>query len=299
MRLVTLRHNGAERVAVLVGEDYALLDPSAGDMVSLVSAAEHREEVLKEARLNGERISVADADLTAPIRRFGRDVLCTGWNYWDHFEESRGKRDGQDVDRPSAPTFFTKAPGVVIGPNDPIAFDERISAKWDYEAEVAVIIGRQGRSIPRARAMDYVFGFCLANDVSQRDLQRRHGGQWLKGKSIDATMPLGPAIVTPDELDVPSIRLQLELNGRIMQDARLAQMAFPVDELIAELSFGMTLYPGDVLLTGTPAGIGNAREPQVFLKHGDEVAVLGTGLGELRNRVTRTDLAGETDIRIA
>ena len=299
MRLVTLRHNGAERVAVLVGEDYALLNPSAGDMVSLVSAAEHREEVLKEARLNGERISVADADLTAPIRRFGRDVLCTGWNYWDHFEESRGKRDGQDVDRPSAPTFFTKAPGVVIGPNDPIAFDERISAKWDYEAEVAVIIGRQGRSIPRARAMDYVFGFCLANDVSQRDLQRRHGGQWLKGKSIDATMPLGPAIVTPDELDVPSIRLQLELNGRIMQDARLAQMAFPVDELIAELSFGMTLYPGDVLLTGTPAGIGNAREPQVFLKHGDEVAVLGTGLGELRNRVTRTDLAGETDIRIA
>jgi 2-keto-4-pentenoate hydratase/2-oxohepta-3-ene-1,7-dioic acid hydratase in catechol pathway len=173
-----------------------------------------------------------------------------------------------------------------------------VSRKWDYEAELAVVIGKAGRSIPRAEAFSHIFGFCLANDVSQRDLQRRHGGQWLKGKSIDGTMPLGPVIVTPDELDVPNIRLQCEVNGQVLQDALVAQMAFPIDELIAELSFGMTLRPGDVILTGTPSGVGNAREPQIFLKDGDEVVVRGTGIGELRNRLVTTDLAASSDVRI-
>jgi 2,4-didehydro-3-deoxy-L-rhamnonate hydrolase len=143
-----------------------------------------------------------------------------------------------------------------------------------------------------------VFGYCLANDISQRDLQRRHGGQWLKGKSIDGTMPLGPYIVTADELDVRKIRLRCEVNGQTLQDAVIAQMAFPIEELIAELSFGMTLHPGDVILTGTPSGVGNAREPQLFLKDGDEVVVRGEGLGELRNVLTARDLAGTSDVNL-
>jgi len=238
------------------------------------------------------RVTLDNIRLLAPLRRFRRDILCTGWNYWDHFHESTGKREGQDVDAPEHPTFFTKAPDTAIGPYDDIAYDPAISAKWDYEAELAVLVGRRGRSIPAAKALDHVWGYTLANDVSQRDLQRAHGGQWLKGKSIDRTMPLGPWVVTPDELGDPqNLRLQCLLNGEVMQDASTGQMAYDVARLISELSFGMTLHPGDLLLTGTPAGVGNAREPQVFLGEGDEVVVRGAGIGELRNRLVLSDLA--------
>lgn len=297
MRYVNLRHDGGERLGLVVNDQVVLLGPDAGDLVAFIGLPPNERQALIVASLDrGARLPLAGASLAAPVRRFRRDVLCTGWNYWDHFEESRGKREGQDVDRPKAPTFFTKSPDVVIGPQDDIAFDARISAKWDYEAEIAIVIGKGGRSIPRSRAHEHIFGFCLANDVSQRDLQRRHGGQWLKGKSIDGTMPLGPYVVTPDEVDLPKVRLQCLLNGELMQNAVAAQMAFPIDELIAELSFGMTLHPGDVLLTGTPSGIGNAREPQIFLKAGDEVVVRAEGLGELRNRLIAQDLAGDSDV---
>ena len=297
MRFANIRLNGQERAGVLSGDEIALFAAAAGDLVQLISASSaERDATVRDALERGERVAAEGAQLAAPIRRFRRDVLCTGWNYWDHFEEGRGKREGQDVDRPKAPTFFSKSPDAVIGPNDAIAFDPRISLKWDYEAELAIVIGKGGRSIPKAEALDHIFGYCLANDISQRDLQRRHGGQWLKGKSIDGTMPLGPVIVTPDELDVPKIRLQCEVNGQLLQDAAVAQMAFPIKELIAELSFGMTLHPGDVIITGTPSGVGNAREPQLFLKAGDEVVVRGSGIGELRNRMTVRDLAGKSDV---
>jgi len=144
--------------------------------------------------------------------------------------------------------------------------------------------------------MDHVFGYCLANDVSQRDLQRRHGGQWLKGKSIDGTMPLGPFIVTPDELDLPRVRLQCLVNGEERQSAVIAQMAFPIEELIAELSFGMTVRAGDILLTGTPSGVGYARTPPLLLTEGDEVVVRAEGLGELRNRLVHADLFGRSSV---
>lgn len=299
MRFANIRLNGQERPGVLNGNEIALFAPAAGDLVQFISASSAvRDATIRSVLESGERVSAESAQLAAPIRRFRRDVLCTGWNYWDHFEEGKGKREGQDVDRPKAPTFFSKSPDTVIGPNDAIAFDPRISLKWDYEAELAVIIGIGGRSIPKARALDHIFGYCLANDISQRDLQRRHGGQWLKGKSIDGTTPLGPVIVTPDELDVSKVRLQCEVNGRLLQDAVVAQMAFPIEELIAELSFGMTLHPGDVIITGTPSGVGNAREPQLFLQAGDEVVVRGDGIGELRNRMTPIDLAGKSDVVI-
>lgn len=246
-----------------------------------------------------ETVAVAAAHLLPPVDRFRRDILCTGWNYYDHFTESIGKREGQEVERPKAPAFFTKSPDVVIGPRDPIAFDDRISKKWDYEAEIALVIGKAGRSIPASKAAEHVWGYCLANDISQRDLQRRHGGQWLKGKSLDGTMPLGPWVVTADDVDLGNVRLRCLLNGEVMQDASARQMVLPAAELVAELSLGMTLRPGDVLLTGTPSGIGNARNPPVFLKSGDRLTVQATGLGALDNRLEAVDLYSESSVALA
>lgn len=299
MRFATLRTGGTTEPGVLDGDEIVLLGDLYPDLTALIEAGSDGLNAAKSAigEAGRQRVPAAGADLAAPITRFKRDVLCTGWNYWDHFEEGKGRRDGQEVDRPTAPTFFTKSPNAVIGPTDAIAWDDRCSKKWDYECELALVIGKPGRSIPAARAHEHIFGFCLANDISQRDIQRRHGGQWMRGKSPDDSTPLGPFIVTPDEIDdLNAIRIECELNGEIMQSAVIAQMAFDIGTLIAELSFGMTLNAGDVVLTGTPAGVGNARTPQVFLKPGDVVVTRGTGLGEMRNTVEARDLYGDAEI---
>ncbi|SER80547.1 fumarylacetoacetate hydrolase family protein [Lentzea albida] len=281
MRLASVTVDGVRRGGVVDGGSITLLTHTVDDVVR--GAPIVRTEV----------VELADVRLESPLHRFNRDVLCTGWNYWDHFEESAGKREGQDpTSRPLRPTFFTKGPDTVIGPFDPIAYDPSLSQKWDYEAEIAMVIGRDGRSIPEQKALDHVFGFLVANDVSQRDLQRAHGGQWLKGKSLDATMPLGPWLTTTDSVDLSEMRVQCEVNGVLLQDASSTQMAFSFAQIIAELSEGMTLRAGDVVLTGTPSGVGNARDPQVFLRDGDVVVTRVSGLGELRNTVTLTDLGG-------
>ena len=294
MRLATVAHHGAERVGGLAGDAELVRLPAGGDLVDLGAAGEAGLAAAKQAAdRRQEVVALPEVRLLAPVRRFRRDILCAGWNYWDHFDEGIGLRDGPEVPRPEHPTFFTKGPDTVVGPTDPIGYDPRLSAMWDYEAELAVVIGRAGRSIPVGRAARHVFGYTLANDVSQRDLQRAHGGQWLKGKSIDGTMPLGPWVVTVDEFGCPpDLRIQCLVNGELRQDARTAQMAFDLPTLISELSYGMTLRPGDLLLTGTPAGVGAGRDPQQFLAEGDEVVVRAAGLGELRNRLVATDLAG-------
>jgi 2-keto-4-pentenoate hydratase/2-oxohepta-3-ene-1,7-dioic acid hydratase in catechol pathway len=295
VKLASIAVDGSWRLgAVLDAETtVAVLPGSVGSLDDVVRGGPAALDAVRRELASAERVPLTDVDLGAPLRRFNRDILCTGWNYWDHFEESKGKREGQDpAERPQHPTFFTKGPDTVIGPADDIAFDPAISQRWDYEAEVVIVIGRDGRSIPEEKAMEHVWGFCVANDVSQRDLQRRHGGQWLKGKTIDATMPLGPWITTVDEVADPyDLRVQCEVNGRLLQDASTGQVAFTFERIIAELSWGMTLRAGDVILTGTPSGIGNAREPQIFLGDGDEVVTRVRGLGELRNTVRRTTLS--------
>ncbi|BDB26299.1 hypothetical protein Tamer19_44620 [Cupriavidus sp. TA19] len=298
MRFASFLYDRQPRIGVLEGEEVALLPMPMGDLRDVIAGGAPALQSVAAARCDGRlpRLALSALRLLPPLHRLRRDVLCVGWNYWDHFLEGEGKREGQDVPRPEAPTFFTKSPHTLIGPRDDIAFDARVSARWDYEAELALVIGADGRSIPAASAMQHVWGYCLANDISQRDLQRRHGGQWLKGKSIDGTMPLGPFLVTADEIDPNEVRLQCLVNGELMQDASVSQMAFPIPELIAELSFGMTLQAGDLVITGTPAGVGNARDPQVFLRAGDEVVVRGTGLGELVNRVVDADLYQQSSV---
>lgn len=292
LRLGTVIEGGVDRAACLLdGTFVKLLPPGLGDVMDIVARGpEFASELRKLCADPKDIVALANVKVLSPLRRFRRDVLCTGWNYWDHFYESEGKREGQDVPKPDAPTFFTKGPRTAISATDPIAFDSKLSAKWDFEAEVVVVIGLRGRSIPQDKAMDHVWGYCLSNDISQRDLQRRHGGQWLKGKSIDATMPLGPWIVFRDDVSLKGLSFECELNGKLMQRATVDDMAFPITELISELSSGMTLEAGDVLLTGTPSGIGNARTPPVFLAAGDRVIVRGAGLGELDNQLVATDL---------
>lgn len=294
MKLASIRVGTGRRTAAVIkdGDAVALLPSALGSVDDIIRGGTDALAAARAAVSAAEVLPLFEVTLDSPLRRFNRDILCTGWNYWDHFEESKGKREGQDpAGRPEHPTFFTKGPDTVIGPVDDIAYDPQLSAKWDYEAELALVIGRDGRSIPEDQALDHVFGYCIANDVSQRDLQRAHGGQWLKGKSIDRTMPLGPWITTADEIgDVTDLRVQCEVNGALLQDASTGQMAFSIPKIIAELSAGMTLRAGDVVLTGTPSGIGNAREPQIFLGDGDVVVTRVTGLGELRNKVALTRL---------
>lgn len=292
MKLAVVRFEGETRTGLVEGEEVVVLPATAPTPDDFVRGGAEAREAVRAAARNAPRHPLANLDLLAPLRRFNRDILCTGWNYWDHFEESKGKREGQDPkERPAHPTFFTKGPDTVIGPYDDIAWDPNLSAKWDYEAEVALVIGRDGRSIPEERALEHVAGYLVANDVSQRDLQRAHGGQWLKGKSIDRTMPLGPWLTTADEVADPhNLEITFDLNGRRLQQANTRQTAFSFARIIAELSWGMTLRAGDVVLTGTPSGIGNAREPQIFLTEGDELVTRVEGLGELRNRVVRYPL---------
>ncbi|MGE0383253.1 MAG: fumarylacetoacetate hydrolase family protein [Gammaproteobacteria bacterium] len=294
MRFACFVHQGAPRVGI-VREQSLLPAPAAwGDLTDIVrggaAALQAAGALLGSAR--AEAVSLASARLLAPLTRLRRDVLCVGWNYIEHFEEGRGLRNDEDKQRPEHPTFFTKGPDVLIGPNDDIGWDPQLSDRWDYEAELALVIGRDGRGIPRARGYEHVWGYCMANDVSQRDLQRRHGGQWLKGKSIDGSMPLGPWLVTADEVDPANVQVECFVNGERRQSASTAQMAFPIPHLLEELSFGMTLRAGDLFITGTPSGVGFARNPPLWLRAGDEIVTRGSGIGELRNRLVPADLHG-------
>lgn len=294
MRLASVRTGEAVRLGAITDdqESVAILPAPLGTVDDIVRGGPSAVRQASDAAAETEPIPLSDVRLVAPLRRFNRDILCTGWNYLDHFYESRGKREGQEpVEMPAHPTFFSKAPGTVVGPTDSIAYDAALSAKWDYEAEVAIVIGLDGRSIPEEKAAEHIFGYLVANDVSQRDMQRAHGGQWLKGKSVDQTMPLGPWVTTADEVaDPDDLLVECELNGSVLQQAFTSDMAFSYQRIVAELSRGMTLRAGDVVLTGTPSGIGNAREPAIFLGAGDMLVTRVAGLGELRNRLVEHPL---------
>ncbi len=261
----------------------------ASDMLSLIAAGDAARDVL--LRLSTAASTVlpqSTVRLLAPIPRPRKNVFCVGWNYLEHFEEGESVRKTGD-NLPEHPVFFSKAVTAVIGPYDTIPFAARVSAKLDWEVELGVVIGRTGKNIAQADAMDHVFGYTVIDDVSARDLQRQHGGQWLKGKSLDGTCPMGPCIVTRDELDGGNLRLVTRVNGIVKQDSRTRNMYFSLPRLIEELSLGMTLEPGDVLSTGTPQGVGFARNPPEFLAPGDVVESEIEGIGCLRNRVVATD----------
>lgn len=260
-------------------------DPA--QMISLITAGERaRDEVrtlLDKVSPGGPRVE--DVRLFAPIPVPRRNVHCVGWNYVEHFEEGKSLRDsGQTL--PEHPVFFTKGTNAVNGPYDPIPYDPRVSTAIDWEVELAVIVGRRGKNLSEEEAMDHVFGFCVLNDTTARDIQqKKHGGQWWKGKSLDGHAPMGPWIVTADGFDWSSRRLVSRVNGVVKQDGNTSQMYFKVPRLLAELSLGLTLEPGDILATGTPPGIGHARKPPEYLRPGDVLESEIEGIGVLRNPI--------------
>jgi 2-keto-4-pentenoate hydratase/2-oxohepta-3-ene-1,7-dioic acid hydratase in catechol pathway len=231
------------------------------------------------------RLPLAEVHITAPIPRPRKNIMCLGWNYADHVAESAAA-SGRQGDKPSAPVIFTKAVTSVIGPYDTIPYDGSLTEQLDWEVELGVVIGREGRHIAVDSALDYVFGYCVINDLSARDVQFRHK-QYFLGKSLDGSCPMGPWIVTADALPDPqSLELTCTVNGVVKQRGNSADQLFKVAEVISVLSRYLTLEPGDIIATGTPSGVGFARQPPEFLRPGDVVECEISGIGALINRVS-------------
>ncbi|MBV8066884.1 MAG: fumarylacetoacetate hydrolase family protein, partial [Candidatus Eremiobacteraeota bacterium] len=221
--------------------------------------------------------------LDAPVRPL-RNVFCVGRNYVEHAREG-ARAAGRELKLPPVPTFFTKAPTAIAAPGATLHLSASVSGEYDYEAELAVVIGVECRDVLETQARQVIFGYTALNDVTARDLQRAHG-QWFKGKSLDSTCPIGPWIVTPDEIgDADTLDIRLRRNGIEKQHSNTAKMIFSIARLIAELSKGMTLLPGDVIATGTPEGVGYARTPPEFLADGDTLEVEIQRIGTLRNTI--------------
>lgn len=225
---------------------------------------------------------LSEVTLLPPLDPPRGNVLAIGRNYQEHAEES-ARTHNETFTRP---TVFTKAQTSIAGPHDDIRIDPEVTAKFDAEVELGVVLGRGGKNIRRENALEHVFGYLVLNDFSARDIQYNWGGQFFKGKSLDGSCPIGPWIVSADEIPDPqNLALRLRVNGRITQEDNTRNMILPVSELIAQLSIGMTLPPGTVIATGTPAGVGDARVPPEYLQHGDVVESEIDLIGSLRNRI--------------
>lgn len=243
-----------------------------------------RRVLAEPAQFASARLPTAQAKLLAPIPRTPRNVFCLGRNYAEHIQEDNVSRD-KETALPEHPQFFTKPATAIVGDGAGIRYDEKVTRRLDYEVELAVIIGKGGRDISAANAMGHIFGYTIANDITARDLQKKHD-QWFKGKGLDTSCPMGPYIVTADEIADPhALRIELDVNGQKRQDASTADMIFKIPRTIESLSAGLTLESGDVIATGTPAGVGYAMNPRQWLKDGDVITCRIEGLGTLTNVV--------------
>lgn len=285
MKLVTYFQDGRSKIGAVIDKDVVDLSDVAPDMLRLIESgvaglARARERV--EAAVS--TTPLAAVSLQAPIATPRRNIMCLGLNYADHAQEAHAA-GVQQAELPEFPIIFTKATTAVNGPYGDIPFRANVSALIDWEVELAVIIGRKGINIPVEEAMDYVFGYTVLNDISARDLQRQHK-QYFKGKSLDGACPMGPWIVTAGDIPDPhNLHLTCRVNGQLKQDSNTSFMIFDIPVIIAHLSRGMTLLPGDIIATGTPSGVGFARQPAEFLKPGDVVECEIEHIGVIRNAV--------------
>jgi 2-keto-4-pentenoate hydratase/2-oxohepta-3-ene-1,7-dioic acid hydratase in catechol pathway len=293
MRLATLRAGGSFLVGVIdsAGDRYvplAELSPKsptavASDMVAAIAWLVGRPALSTQAVWR----PLAASQLAPPVPAPPRNVMCVGKNYREHASEFA--KSGFDVSRPPSsgdvpehPIVFTKPSTSITGPYDDILLAPGLDAAVDYESELAVVIGRGGRFIKASEAYAHVFGYTVVNDVTARDLQKRHA-QWFLGKGVDSFCPMGPWIVTSDEFDLAAARVSCRVNGELRQDAAVTDLIFDVPSLIETISRSVTLAPGDVIATGTPAGVGIGFNPPRFLRDGDVVECAISGIGAIRN----------------
>ena len=268
MRLITFTHNGRTRIGELVGDTIYVLawvDSNVRQMI--------RRGVTPSRSY--ERFALADVKIEAPL--VPGKIVAIGKNYLEHAKETGSAP-------PSAPLIFAKFPSAIIATGEPITWRTSIANEVDWEGELGVVIGKEARNVSEEEALDHVYGYTIGNDVSARDLQLKKDAQWTRGKSLDTFCPLGPVIVTRDEIaDPQALTITTTVNGEVMQQDTTANMMFNVRFLISYCSQMFTLEPGDLIMTGTPAGVGLGRNPQVFLKDGDVVQVSIDGIGEITN----------------
>lgn len=285
MKIATFSLVGERRLGILDAEaanvipfDLPVAD-AAGGLLALI------ERALPPRMLSP--IPLERVTLEAPIPRPRRNIFCVGKNYHDHaheFAESGFDSSAAAGAVPKHPIIFSKVPESVVASSAAVRIDRRVSNAVDYEGELAVIIGKPGRGISKERAFDHVWGYTIVNDVTARDLQARYS-QWLIAKSQDTFCPMGPWAVTKDEIDLATAGIRCFVNGERRQDSRFSQLIFDVPTIIATISEGITLQPGDIIATGTPAGVGIGFDPPKYLQPGDTVRVEIDGIGALENRV--------------
>jgi 2-keto-4-pentenoate hydratase/2-oxohepta-3-ene-1,7-dioic acid hydratase in catechol pathway len=293
MRLVTFSDDRGARIGVHDPASGNIVDLSAGTrlprrMTEFIALGKNGLARARRAGRSGEgRIPAGSVKLLAPIPRPAKNILCVGKNYHDHaqeFHSSGVDASGKEV-VPEVPIIFTKWPNSVIGPGEPIPSANDYTGTTDYEGELAVVMGEGGRNIARKDAYDHVYGYTIVNDVSARTIQNRHR-QWFLGKSPDGYCPMGPCILTADEVkEVGRMHLVTKVNGELRQDAFVSQLIFDIPTLIETLSRVMTLEPGDLIATGTCAGVGIGFDPPRYLKKGDTVAITIEPIGTLENPV--------------
>ena len=286
MKLVTYRHSGAEHVGALTPDGSGILPLPVPDMNTLIETMDLpalRSAVSAAER--GSALALSEAELLAPIPRPRQDVVCLGMNYRAHEEESaRYNADAFTKETPAA-VYFSKRVSEAGRPDGIIPRHAGLTDRLDYEAELAVVLGRAARDVKAADAAEYIFGYTVLNDVSARDLQTGHK-QWYFGKSLDGFTPMGPVLVTADEIAwPPALEITCRVNGELRQESNTSLLITPIGQILEELTAGMTLLPGTIIATGTPAGVGMGFDPPRFLQSGDTVECAIEGIGVLRSTV--------------
>ena len=289
MKLVTFERAGVQNIGIIDPESNRIwpigdrIDNGGDKMLALIK---NYASVRDRLTTQGDSIDMAGVTIVAPIPRPARNIFCVGKNYFEHAQEftqsgfdATSKR-GENV--PDHPIIFTKPSTTVIGPDAAVLTHSAVTEQLDYEAELALVIGKGGRGITKAQAFDHVFGYTIANDITGRDMQLKHR-QWFLGKSLDTSCPLGPWIATADEIDAENLGIKCWINGELRQDANTKDLIFDIPTIIETISAGLTLEPGDIISTGTPAGVGVGFKPPRFLKAGDTMKIEVDGLGSLSN----------------
>src|SRR5690554_5152656 len=294
MKFVTYEYNEDEAIGVLSRDEksiYSIEDvfkeESFSNMISFISSFKEEwvHTIVDYIERGSKGIEIKDVKILSPIKKPPHDIICLGVNYQDHLEESKKAMKTKSLDEVSAPVYFTKRTSGILGPETEIDGHLDMDNYLDYEVELAVIIGKKGKDIPKDKVRDHIFGYSIFNDFSARKLQKQHT-QWYKGKSLDDFSVMGPCILHSSQTSSPyHVDIMTMVNGEMRQQSNTNMLIHSIEEIIADFSRGITLEPGDIIITGTPAGVGMGMNPPGYLNSGDEVECHIDGIGVLRNRI--------------